>query len=178
MKLYICETMDGFIAKKDGSIDFLDQFNEQITQSNNQEIAQSFANFIKRIKNVVEGFTTYDQINKMGYGSAYKDYNHYVLTKSHLDKEDENVTDFISFDQLIDLKLNDEETFLIGGSQIITEAFKRQLISELIIFKLPIFLREGILLFNQIQTDAELKIVNICNDSNFYQVHYQVKYKN
>lgn len=177
MILYICQTMDGFIATEDGAIDFLEQFNEQIANSENPQIANSYPNFMQGITNVVEGYKTYQQVSDMGYGAAYRDFNHYVLTRNKQEQVDENVTAFLDLDQLAELSLKSEGTFLIGGAQIISEAFKRQMINQLIIFNLPYYLGQGITLFNNIEQNFKLKIKEIASDQSFYQVHYLVEYK-
>ncbi len=176
MKLYICQTLDGYIAREDGSIDYLDQFNDLIMNSNNSKIKNTYTDFLQPIENVVEGYTTYEQIDKMGYGNQFKQYNHYVVTKSHLDKSDENVTKFVDFDMLEELQLNDETTFLVGGSAIIREALKRKLVSTIIITGLPIMLGSGINLFDNVQADVNLEIVELFNDNKFYQIEYKVTY--
>lgn len=177
MKLYICQTVDGYIASSDGSINFLDEFNEFIADSPEERIKNTYTNFLDGIENVVEGYTTYKQIDEMGYGSQFKDYNHYVVTKSHLDNSDENVTKFIDFDMLEDLKLEANTTFLVGGSKVITEALNRKLVTTIIITGLPKFLGSGIKLFEHINSNPHLEIIDIFNDSNFYQIEYKVTYK-
>ncbi len=177
MKLYICETMDGFIAKPDGNIDFLDPFNEEIITSSNPAIASTYTDFIKPIKNIIQGYTTYKQMDDAGYGDFYASYNNYVITNQHQHLKDDNVTDFINFEQLAGLNLKDQETFLIGGSKVITESFKRQLVTEIIVFRLPIFLGSGIPLFDKIPTNVEVSIEEIIHDERFSQTHYLVNYQ-
>lgn len=176
LKLYICQTLDGFIANTDTTIDFLDQFNDEIIKSPNPKIANSYQDFISNIENVVQGYTTYDQLNKLGYGDHYSSYNHYVLTRNHREANDPNVTSFVNFEMLEALELDDSVTFLVGGSQTIAEAFKRQLISTIIITQLPIFLGSGIRLFENIEVNPHLEIIDIQRDNRFFQVEYQVKY--
>ncbi len=176
MKLYICQTLDGFIAREDGQIDFLDQFNEMIVNSANDQIANSYQLFMDEITNVVEGYTTYKQIKDMGFSVHYRDYNHYVITNAHKSATDEDVTAFIDFDQLEQLKLKSNSTFLVGGSKIITEALNRKLVSEIIITGLPIFLGTGIRLFDNIAVNPQLKIKDLISDDNFYQITYTVDY--
>lgn len=177
MILYICQTLDGFIAKPDGSIDFLDQFNDLIANSNNDDIKNTYTNFMADIENVVEGYTTYKQLETMGYGDAYKGYNHYVLTNKHRDEKNDHVTRFVSFEELKELDLNSDSTFLVGGSKVITEAFRQKLVTKLIITQLPIFLGAGIKLFDNVTSEVDMTITNIISDENFYQVEYKIEYK-
>ncbi len=176
MKLYICQSLDGYIAKDGGSIEFLDQFNDLIANSSEERIANTYTNFLNGIKNVVEGYTTYKQIDSMGYGDQFKDYNHYVVTKSHLDQNDPNVTKFIDFDMLEDMKLNCDDTFLVGGSKVIKEALNRKLVSTIIITGLPLLLGSGIKLFDEVESNPNLEIVDLFNDNKFYQIEYKVTY--
>ncbi len=176
MILYICQTLDGYIARPDGSIDFLDQFNEEIPQSANQSIANSYANFMTNITTVVEGYTTFNQLKEMGYVDHYGEFKHYVITNAHQDETNQHVTDFIDFDQLETLDLDNETTFLVGGSKIITEALNRKLVSKIIITQLPIFIGSGIKLFDCITVNPHLEISELFNDNRFYQVEYKVTY--
>lgn len=176
MKLYICQTLDGYIARPDGSIDFLQQFDELILSSSNPRIVNTYKDFMDGIENIVEGYTTFHQLEEMGYSTQYKPYNHYVVTRKHLGETNENVTDFVDFDQLESLNLEDDKTFLVGGSKIITEALNRKLVSTIIITQLPIFLGNGIKLFDNISVNPSLELVDIFNDNKFYQVEYKLTY--
>ncbi len=177
MKLYICETMDGYIARENGSFDFLDEYNELIPKSPNEQIAKTYEIFMQDIKNVVQGYTTYKQLDEIGFGDHYGQFNHYVLTNKHHDLVDPNVTAFVSLEELKALHLNGEETFLVGGSKVIQSCFKEQLITEMIIFKIPMFLTKGIKLFDQIDADVDLSIKEVIHDEKYMQVHYLVNYK-
>ncbi|WOO87101.1 hypothetical protein RZE82_08285 [Mollicutes bacterium LVI A0039] len=176
MRLYICQTLDGFIAREDGSIDFLSEIEADVINSANDKIVNTYTNFMGDIENVVEGYATYKQIFDMGYQDQYANYNHYVITNSHKDVVDPSVTAFIDFDQLQALDLDSSKTFLVGGSKIIREAFSRKLITEVIITQLPILLGSGIKLFDRIDGAPHLEILDIFNDNRIYQVTYAVKY--
>ncbi len=176
MKLYICQTLDGYIARPDGSIDFLDQFNEEIPKSPNELIANSYANFMKDITNVVEGYTTFNQLKAIGYVDHYAKFNHYVITNAHKDETNQHVTSFIDFDKLESLNLDDNATFLVGGSHVITEALNRKLVTSIIITQLPIFIGSGIKLFDNITVNPHIEIAELFNDNRFYQVEYKVTY--
>ncbi len=176
MKLYICQTIDGFIAENDGSIEFLNKYNELIANSPNEKIKKSYDNFMNDITSVVEGYKTFKQIEDMGYGDFYNNYNHYVLTKNHKNELSKNNAECITFDELINLNLENDKTFLIGGSQIIAEAISRKLISKIIIVTLPHFLGSGIKLFDNINTNATLKVTDCFNDNYFTQIEYDVMY--
>lgn len=176
MKLYICQTIDGFIAKADRSFDFLDQFNEMIANSPNQLITDSYQLFMNDKVNVVEGYTTFKQLEEQGYVEHYSKYNHYVITNKHQQETSPHVTAFIDFDQLEALNLDPQQTFLVGGSQIITEALNRKLVTEIIITGLPIFLGSGIRLFDNIVVNPKLVIKDLISDDNFYQITYAVDY--
>lgn len=176
MKLYICQTLDGYIARKDGSIDFLSQFDDELLSSPDDQLVNTYQNFMDGIENIVEGYKTFDQLREIGYVDQYSAYNHYVVTNAHRGEVSEHVTEFVDFDRLEQLELDDDKTFLVGGSKIITEAFKRQLVSTVIITQLPIFLGEGINLFDKIESNPRMEIVDMFNDTRFYQVEYKVTY--
>lgn len=55
--LYIAMTLDGFIAKKDGSVDFLDKYNESGED-------YGYKIFYKSVDSIIIGNTTYRQFGE------------------------------------------------------------------------------------------------------------------
>jgi hypothetical protein len=65
MIIYVGQSIDGYIADKNGQVTFLEQF-ESITTSTNNNIKNSYQNFIKDINVIVQGKTTYNQNSEIG----------------------------------------------------------------------------------------------------------------
>ena len=141
-------SLDGFIARENGSIDWLDKFN-------NSGEDMGYTDFIKPIDVVIMGDTTYQQILGFDCDYPYKNQKGYVFSNKKTGK-DENVT-FVSGDikELID-KL-EGNIWLVGGANLVNQFIKSNLIDELIIFTMPVLLGEGIRLFEE--TNKELPLV-------------------
>ena len=142
-------SLDGFIATKDGSVKWLDKFN-------NSGEDMGYNDFIKPIDIVVMGDTTYQQILGFDCDYPYKNQIGYVFSNKKTGK-DKNVT-FVSgnIKEVID-KL-EGNIWLVGGANIVNQFIKSNLIDEFIIFTMPVLLGEGIKLFEE--TNKELQLVH------------------
>lgn len=150
--LYIATSLDGFIAKRDGSVKWLDEFNESGEDYDYKE-------FIGSIKTVVMGNATYKQI--LGFGKfPYKNQKCFVFT-NHDKKKDKNVTfvngDVKKFVNGLDKK-EEHRIWLVGGADLTNQFLKHDLIDEIIIFIMPIILGSGIRLFDENNNKKELEL--------------------
>lgn len=140
--LYIASTLDGFIARENGGIDFLKPFEEMGTD-------YGYNDFIATIDALVMGSHTYEQALTFG------DWPHagtptYVFTHRQLPQQQ----DVFSWDdtpealmhQLRDLK----NIWLVGGTELITSFMNAGLVNELIISTIPVIIGSGIPLFKNI----------------------------
>ena len=160
--LYIAISLDGFIARKGGSVDWLSPYE-------NGPEDYGYNEFYKKIRTVIMGNTTYKQILSFG-GFPYK-------SKDKL--KDENVT-FVSKsakDFISQLNLReDENVWLVGGASIVDEFLKFDLIDEFIITTIPILLGEGIPLFKGKLNEKRLKLIDVKSfNSGLVQLHYTRK---
>ena len=80
--LYIASSVDGFIAREDGSVDWLAAY-----EQNQEEIG--YEDFYKTIGSIIMGHTIYEQVLSFGK-YLYKEKKCYVFTKDKNKKEDEN----------------------------------------------------------------------------------------
>lgn len=138
--LYIAQSLDGFIASQDGSVTWLDVYNEQ------GEVygAYNYSSFIKNIDTVIQGRVTYDQFHPQ-----YPGKNSYVFTNSVRPSEGDTI--FVKGDskKFVE-KLGDkthQNIWLVGGALLLADFLKNSLIDEMILFTMPTILGEGIPLF-------------------------------
>lgn len=163
IKLYIAISLNGKIAKSDGSVDWLESV------PNPEKLDFGYARFYDSIDTTLMGFSTYDQIVKWGIPFPYKDKKNYVITRntSHQDTKDvafisENHINFIS-------KLKAEtgnDIWLVGGGKVNTMLFNNGLIDEIQVFVMPIILEDGIDLFQSLPKETHLNLVGSNNFSN------------
>jgi dihydrofolate reductase len=167
--LYIASSIDGFIARKDGSVDWLSSY-----EQNQEDVG--YEDFYKTIGIIIMGHTTYKQILTFG-NFPYKEKKCYVFTKDKHIKEDENVTFVSTYPEIFIEHLKRTETeniWLVGGASIVAEFLKNDLIDEFIITLVPIFLGEGIPFFKEYHPEKQLKLVNIKSfNSGLVQLRYE-----
>jgi dihydrofolate reductase len=137
--LYIATSLDGYIAKEDGNIDWL--FHDE---------DYGYSKFLSTIDTIIFGRKTYEQVLTFGEW-PYSEFKTLVFTHQNL-KQKNNVK-FISgsITQAI-TKIKKQSTkniWLVGGGNIITEFAKIKLIDEYRLFIHPIFLGAGIPIMQQ-----------------------------
>ncbi|MCZ7356521.1 MAG: dihydrofolate reductase family protein [Candidatus Methanoperedens sp.] len=162
--LYIAISLDGFIAKEDGSLDWL-------TRYENSGEDYGFKELYNRIGTVLVGGTTYRQIE-----DAYKGKEAYVFTRKEPKQKADNIH-FVSGDVkevLNNLKLGyNKNIWLVGGAALANQFLSADLIDEYIITIIPKLLGKGISLFQGRNPESNLELLNVKSyDSGLVQLHY------
>lgn len=168
--LYIAQSIDGYIATKEDSVDWLFKFEG--------ESDNGYSAFYEKVDTVLIGKRTYDWIMENTEGKfPYESKAAYVFTKSLVrDTEDvkfvtENITDFIH-------KLKQEDggnIWLVGGGNILHTFLKENLVDELIITMVPTLLGEGISLFTEGDYQLDLSLKGTKTFNQFVELHYIVR---
>ena len=169
--LYIATSLDGFIARKDGSVDWLSPYEK------GQE-DYGYNEFFKKIGTVIMGNATYKQVLTFG-DFPYRGKDCFVFTRNKDKHKDENVT-FVSEsakDFISQLNSGDNKNiWLVGGASIVDEFLKSDLIDEFIITIIPILLGDGIPLFKGGSNEKKLKLIDAKTfDSGLVQLRYKRK---
>lgn len=143
--LFIATTIDGKIARKDGSLDWL------FALANPNQIDHGYADFLKSIGATIMGKNTYNEILGFGVEWPYKGMDSYIATT---DKEFQATTPetYIISNNIADLinKLkgqSQKDIWLIGGGQLITYFLNNDLLDRMILSLIPAIIGEGISLF-------------------------------
>jgi dihydrofolate reductase len=160
--LYVATSIDGFIARKNGSVDWL-------TKYNNSGEDFGYKEFLDSVETVILGNTTYRE-----FKAPYENKKCYVFSRKNTGKEN-NIT-YVNTDvkEFTDGLSENENIWLVGGADIAKEFLKNNLIDEFIITIIPIVLGEGIPLFAQGCGEHKLKLLNTKSyDSGVVQLHYQ-----
>lgn len=162
--LYIAISLDGFIAKEDGSIDWLTRYEHSGED-------YGFKELYNRIETVLVGGKTYRQIE-----DAYQGKEAYVFTRKEPKQKADNIH-FVRGDVkevLNHLKLgNNKNIWLIGGAALVNQFLSADLIDEYIITVIPILLGKGISLFQGRNPEINLELLNVKSyDSGLVQLHY------
>ncbi len=161
--VYIASSLDGYIARENGSIDWL----PEVTES-------GYDVFYKSVDTVIMGKTTYDQVLTFGE-YPYKDKKSFVFTSTNQNK-DENA-EFVSD---VEKFVKDgfpgagKNIWLVGGAQIIASFLKQEAIDEIIISLIPVLLGKGIPLFKNIENETKLEFVKTEKYGQLVDLHYKV----
>ena len=135
--LFIATSLDGYIARPDGGIDWL--FSDQ---------DYGYTEFFAGVDTVIMGRKTYDL--SLSFGEyPYQGTRGFVFSHT-LKGQNENVT-FIPINIagfISELKRGSgKNIWLVGGAQIVAECVRHDLIDDFIISVHPVILGEGIPLF-------------------------------
>jgi dihydrofolate reductase len=154
IRLYIACSLDGYIAREDGSIDWLTEY------ENNSETDYGYSEFYESIGSVLMGRKTYEQV--LGFGNwPYGEKKSYVFTRQKAPLRLEKNVEFVSEDIgkfVHNLKENTEDDiWLVGGSQLIKIFLEENLVQDMIVFVVPVILGSGIPLFDHIGKEIRLK---------------------
>lgn len=142
--LYIAASLNGKIARQDGSVQWL----EELPVPEGEDYG--YHDFYASVDTTLQGYATYAQIIGWGIDFPYADKKNYVITRrqgleasEHVEFISDNHADFIR-----DLKQQPgKDIWLVGGGQINTLLLEAGLIDELWLHTMPIILPDGIEIF-------------------------------
>jgi dihydrofolate reductase len=145
--LYTAISIDDFIARKDGSIDWL--HNPDIIPEGEDF---GYSDFYSSIDTTLMGNKTYKQILGFGGSFPYPDKKNYVITHeaglAHTAYVKFISSDIENFCQNLK-KEEGSNIWLIGGGQINSILLEADLVDHLILTKIPVPLGSGIPIFSQ-----------------------------
>ncbi|MBU7582496.1 MAG: dihydrofolate reductase [Nostoc sp. TH1S01] len=168
ISLFIASSLDGYIARESGEIDWL--FTEQ---------DYGYTEFIAEVDTLIMGNKTYQQVLEFDE-YPYKEQEVFVLSNS-LQGKAENNAKFINgdwYDFITNLRQSSGGLiWLVGGAQTIQYFLKHNFIDEIILSIHPIILGSGIpLIIKDSSIETKLELKNVKNyDSGLVQVTYTVK---
>lgn len=167
--LYIAQSLDGFIACKDESIDWLLEYDDP-------SVTERYDMFLETVDTIIMGYSTYRQvIEELSVDNwPYSDLNVFVLTHRYL--ENPYGVNFIHGDikDIIDQSKSvaNKNIWLVGGSSIIEQCMKNNLIDRYIITIIPTLLGDGIQLFRNLEETKKLKQIKSCTLKDCIEVEY------
>ncbi len=167
--LYIAISLDGYIAKSDGGIDWL-----SIVERHGEDYG--YGSLLETIDTVIIGRKTFEQVLSFGKGFPYKDKTCYVITRQKRPHDHNNI--FFNgnpSDLIRTLKTIPGKNILCdGGAEIINILIKNDQVDEFIISVIPVLLGKGIRLFDDYRKKMYLKLVrSLSYTSGLVQSHYR-----
>lgn len=167
LRLFIASSLDAYIARPDGSVDWL------FTDGD-----YGYKDFYDSIDIVLMGRKTYEQVLEFG-DYPYADKDSFIFTRRDIiSSQNENVRfiskDIVGFTESL-LRSQSDDVWLVGGSQIIKIFLEHDLIDDIIVSIHPIILGEGIPLFDHIKKEIHMELVNhVSFESGLVQMHYSI----
>jgi dihydrofolate reductase len=169
VSLYISSTLDGFIARADGAIDWLIDFDDSDTD-------YGYADYYDSVDGLLMGSATFEMIRSLGPW-PYNGKPAFVFTRRELAAEERDIY-FYSGDprQVIGSREFSGlgKLWLVGGSSMIAACIRKDLIDEYIITQLPVVLGHGLRLFPSPAPELWLHMTDCSSyDRGVLQVRYE-----
>jgi dihydrofolate reductase len=145
--VYIAASIDGYIATKDGGVDWLQE------SPNPDNDDYGYAEFMKSIDALVMGRNTFEKV--LTFGEWSYDKKVFVLSSSLTEVPDElnGKVELLSGslnEVLLNINSKGFKNLYIDGGKVIQSFLSEDLITDLIITRIPILLGSGIPLFGKL----------------------------
>ena len=148
--LYIAVSLDGYIADKNGRVDWLSGHDPD------EESEGSYSEFVQNIDTVVMGWETYHQVTTELSPDewVYDDFITYVIT--HREKETRG-----------------KDIWICGGASIAQQLMRDGLIDRFYISVIPIVLGAGVRLLGKLQENLKLKLMETRSHNGIVELRYE-----
>lgn len=167
IRLFIAASLDGYIARISGEVDWL--FTDQ---------DYGYTEFYNQVDTVLMGRKTYEQVRSFGE-YPYRGKQGFVFSQTRHGERDENV-EFIgeNLGEFVEKlrQSSGDDIWLVGGAEIIRYFIKHGFLDELILAIHPMFLGAGIpLILKDANLETKLKFKEVKTyDSGLLQVFYDI----
>jgi len=178
--IHMAASLDGFIARKEGSVDWLETSDEFAGgKTMDPELVGAF---LKRIDCYVMGSRTYETalgFEAKGLGWPYGDTPTIVLTRRELPRTRDTV-ELYSGDlaQLVNGRLRPafRSIWSVGGGMVAAQCLRLGLADEVRYSILPILIGEGIPFFDGLGRDVALHLAEVdAYQSGIVELRYEVR---
>jgi dihydrofolate reductase len=172
--IYIATSLDGYIAKPNDDLSFLN-----LVEKEGEDYG--YAEFTATIDTIILGRKTYDwvlrEVGPSHYDNGDKDV--FVITRQkrptvgRTQFYDGDVVEFVQ-----QLKaLSGKNIYCDGGAELINKLLEEDLIDEFIISVIPILVGDGMRLFKDGRPEQQLELVSTkAFDTGLTQLHYRRKF--
>lgn len=154
LSYYLAISLDGKIARINGSVDWLDPFQEKL------QTPFDFEPFYKTVDYVLMGRKTWD-VSRSFEESPFSDKKCLIYSKSlSTSNQPKNISirNQLNMDEIIQLKkdyLN--RIWLVGGADVAGQLMALDLIDEIVLTVIPVLIGDGIPWINLMSSDKKFK---------------------
>ena len=178
--IHMAASLDGFIARKDGRVDWLETSDEFMSGDSLDPIYVEA--FLKTIDCYVMGSRTYEtalNFETKGLGWSYGDKPTFVLTSRNLPRTRDTV-EFYSGDlsQFVNERLRPAfgSIWFVGGGVVSGDCLRRGLADEIRYSILPVLIGDGIPFFEKLGRDVTLHLAEVkAYKSGIVELRYEVR---
>ena len=178
--IHMAASLDGFIARKDGRVDWLETSDEY---AGGDTLDPEFvAAFLKTIDCYVMGSRTYEtalSFEAKGFGWAYGDKPTFVLTSRDLPRTRDTIKfhcgDLVQFVNE-HLRPTFRSVWFVGGGLVCGNCLRLGLADEVRYSVLPILIGDGIPFFEKLDKDVLLHLAEVkAYKSGMVELRYEVR---
>ncbi len=175
VSVFIATSLDGFIARKDGSLDWLDAANETVSAGEDC----GYLEFMQSVDALVMGRNTFEKVLSFG-DWPYGDTAVIVLSRNPISFPDslpDTVKHSSEDPKTLCNRLSNEgvKHIYVDGGITIQRFLAEGLVDDILITVIPVLLGEGIPLFGPLAQDISLKHTGTKTfDFGFVQLRYNV----
>lgn len=171
VKVYIATSLDGWIADKEGKIDWLTGF------PNPEGTDYGYSEFLATIDTTLIGNSTYKDILILSEEFPYPDKTNYVFTRNP-SLQDTKYVQFVhtpAAEFVRELKQGaGADIWLVGGGLLNGSLLEAGLIDEMIIHVMPVILGDGIPLFGGVNVNTAFELLrHKAYSSGVLELHYK-----
>lgn len=178
--IHMAASLDGYIARKDGSVDWMET-SDHFADGDTLEPAFVEA-FLASIDCYVMGSRTYEtalDFESKGFGWSYGDKPTFVLTTRDLPRTRPSV-EFYSGDlaQLVNARLRPRfrRIWFAGGGAVSSECLRLGLADEIYYSILPVLIGDGLRFFEKMDKDIGLHLAQVKTyRSGMVELRYELK---
>lgn len=175
---YAATSVDNRISDNLNSVAWLDSINEDLaSKSDDDPIKMSYPHFYHDVDMVILGRKTYEEVAAMDFPYPYTDKPNYVVTQTPTNFNDANVTDFITYQQLLNIleKSTSKKIWICGGAELFNNLLTDKLITRIILTQMPVILGSGARLFNNLE-QVNLNLVRVTESLPYIELEYVTKF--
>ncbi len=169
--VFITTSLDGFIARKNGGIDWLND----IPNSENSDFG--FNEFMKRIDAIVLGRNTFDLVLTFNYYPYIKQVFVLSSTLKSIPERLKSKVEILTGEpnKIVELLINrGYKNLYIDGGKTIQGFLRQELLDKIIITRIPILLGSSILLFNNLTNEQKFEhIETVVFNNALVRSHYK-----
>jgi dihydrofolate reductase len=174
IKLFIAHSLDGFIARENGSLDWLENL------PNPKGVDHGYSKFLADIDTILIARASYEEILGFGVDWPYPNCQTWVLTRQSnyiVSTPNTQLLYPISPQAFADVKASaTKDIWALGGGKLISALLNLGLVDEMTLSVIPIVLGKGILLFPNQPLETKLELINTQSfETGVVNLHYRTK---